>query len=505
MDALKALPKNSSVMDSLTPEVRRIVVPHNFNPRSYQKPIMAAMDNGCIRGITVWHRRAGKDKTWLQQLIKSMILKSFCGTYLDVFPKLTQGRRDLWDAKSSPDSGGLPFRAHFPPELVMESSETEMQITLRPMPHQKPQPIPDGKGGMKYVGSVFQIMGTDKESLENIRGINAAGVVFSEFSDQNPAAWTSILEPVLLENKGWAGFNYTPKGKDHAYALHQAAKKDDSWFHQLLTVEDTLRDAEGESGEPVISYEQIQALRDRGVAEEIIQQEYYCSYEGFLHGTIFGDKVKEARKDNRIGRMPYMSQLPVGLMFDIGRTDATAIWFYQIIGSEIRFIDYYANTRQGADHYAKICRERPYLYGLIILPHDARVKGYTASQNTEDYFRETLCRNVIIADKISVQAGIDATRRMFSRFTFDEDKCNTRPHPLIPSGLEGLAGYRRAWDETKNDYSGEPVHDAFSHPADSLRTGAVGWQEGMHFLDTKPVEIKVESEFDPRIPSMAGR
>lgn len=48
------------------------------------------------------------------------------------------------------------------------------------------------------------------------------------------------------------------------------------------------------------------------------------------------------------------------------------------------------------------------------------------------------------------------------------------------------------------------MHDAFSHPADALRTGAVGWEEGMHFLDTKQMEIKVESEFDPRI-DMAGR
>jgi len=380
----------------------------------------------------------------------------------------------------------------------MESSETEMQITLRPMPHQKPQPIPDGKGGMKYVGSVFQIMGTDKESLENIRGINAAGVVFSEYSDQNPEAWSSILEPVLLENGGWAGFNFTPKGKDHAYLLHMAARKDSSWFEQLLTVEDTYRDAEGESGEPVITQSQIQTLRERGVAEEIIQQEYYCSYEGFLHGTIYGDLVKLARKDGRIGRMPYVTGKPVGTMWDIGRTDATAIWFYQMLGSEIRFIDYYANIRQGADHYAKVCREKQYLYGKMVLPHDARVKGYTAAQSTEEFLRDTVCRNVKIADKMSVQAGIDTVRRMFSRFTFDEDKCGTSQSPLIPSGLDGLAGYRRAWDEQKGDYSGEPVHDKYSHPADSMRTGMVGWEEGMYFLDHKLEDIKVESEFDPR-------
>jgi len=324
-----------------------ITIPHLFSPRSYQRRIMGYMDDGGKRAVTVIHRRGGKDLTWLNQIIKCMVLKPFCGTYLHIFPKLTQGRRDVWDAKSSPDSGGRPFRAHFPPELVMESSETEMQITLKPMPHQKPQPIPDGKGGMKYVGSIFQVMGTDRESIENLRGINAVGAVFSEYQEQNPEAWTQIIQPVLLENGGWAGFAFTPKGKNHAWDLYRMALENPDWFCELLTVEDTTRDAPGESGGPVIGPEDIAQLRREGVAEEIIQQEYFCSFEGYLHGTIYGDLLKVARAEQRVGRALWEPNRPVGCMFDIGRTDATAIWFYQLFGSEIRFIDYYAKRPPG--------------------------------------------------------------------------------------------------------------------------------------------------------------
>ena len=467
---------------------------------------MAYMDGGGKRAMTVWHRRSGKDLMWLNQTIKRMLLAPFCGTYLHIFPKLTQGRRDLWDAKTSPDSDGRPFRAHFPPNLVMESSETEMQITLRPMPHQKPQPIPDGKGGQKTVGSIYQIMGTDRESLENIRGINSAGVVFSEYPDQDPAAWESIIEPVLLENKGWAAFDFTPKGKDHAYKLYEAAKNNPEWFTQTLTIDQTYRDGPGESGERVISQKQIDDLRLRGAPEEVIQQEYYCSFEGYLRGTIYGDLLKRAHADGRVCRVPWITGLPVGTMWDIGRTDATAIWFYQVVGQEIRFIDYYANIKQGADHYVKICHERPYLYGKIMLPHDAKVKGYTAQESTEEFLAKTLCRNVRITEKISIQSGIDITRRMFSRFVFDQIKCDTRPNPNVPSGLEGLAGYRRNWDEEKQDYSGEPVHDSFSHPADALRTGTVGWEERVEFPNIVIPELKVETEFDPReITGTIGR
>ena len=479
----------------VSPGSINIDIPHLFDPRSYQEPAMAYIDEGGKRAVTVWHRRAGKDQTWLNQNIKMMCREAFCGTYLYIFPKLTQGRRDLWDAKTSPSSGGRPFRAHFPPELVMESSETEMQITLHPMPHQKPQPISDGKGGIKYVGSIFQIMGTDKESLDNIRGINCAAATFSEYSDHDPTAWSMIIEPVLLENGGWAAFDYTPKGKNHAYDIYNFAATDPDWFCQLLTVDQTHRDAPGEDGSHVISPEMIQGLRDRGVEEEIIQQEYYCSFDGFLHGTIFGDLVQKARAAGRICHVPYDPRLPVGTMWDIGFNDMTAIWFYQIRpGGAVCFIDYYANNRRGADHYVQVMRDKGYLYGLVILPHDT--KWFTEG-GTGSFLFDTVCRNVKSADLVSIQIGIDNVRRMFPRFYFDETKCNVRPFPKIPSGLESLAGYHRSWNEKNQEFSREPVHDQFSHGASALRTGAVGWEEHMGFMNVE-TELKVESDFDPR-------
>ena len=488
------------------PTGSRIQVPHNFSMRSYQMKAAAAMDariggdqmkRAYSRAMTVWHRRAGKDAFWLNQMIKEMVRATYCGTYLYIFPVLTQGRRDLWDAKTSPDTGGRPFRSFFPPELVMESSETEMQITLHPLAHQNPTPMSNGKGGVKKVGSVFQIMGTDKKSIENIRGINTVGVVFSEYSDQNPDAWATIVEPILLETKGWAGFNLTPKGKNHAWDLWRFAQTSPAWYTHLMTVDESRRDAVGEDGSAIMTPEQIQELRDQGRAEEIIQQEYYCSFDGYLQGTIYGDLFKRAQADGRVTRVPYLVGLPVGTMWDIGRTDATAIWFYQVVGQEIRFIDYYSNIRQGADHYAQVCNRKGYIYSKMILPHDARVKGYTSNESTEEFLARTVCRNVVVVPQSKVQQGIDTTRRMFSRFVFDEHNCDTAPAPGVPSGIDCMKSYRREWDEEKKEYKAEPVHDQYSHGADALRTGCMGWEEGLNFLvGAPPKEVKVESYFD---------
>jgi hypothetical protein len=443
---------------------------------------MQYIDAGGKRAVTVWHRRAGKDQTWLNQIIKRMVMAPVCGTYLHIFPKLTQGRRDLWDAKSM---NGIPFRAHFPAELVLESSETEMQVVLRPMHHQKAQSIPAGKGRKKVVGSVFQIMGTDKESIENIRGIEAAGAVFSEYSDQDPRAWESILEPVFLANKGaWAAFDFTPKGENHAYRLYQAACQDPSWFADIKTVGDTRRDAAGEDGLPIITEEDLNSLRARGVAEEVIQQEYFCSFRGFLKGTIFGDLVTIARAQRRIGHVTYNPIWPVGTCWDIGTSDHTAVWFYQAPGDgTVRFIDYEEERLKDAPYWAQLLKERKrYVYERMALPWDAKF-------GAAPYFSSVGFRGVEVAPMISkVQLGIDLTRQVFSTFVFDEAAC--------AKGIEHLEKYRRKWDAENMVFMKDPVHDIHSHGASALITGArVGFGTLRH-SGMRTGEIKVETEFD---------
>ena len=65
-------------------------------------------------------------------------------------------------------------------------------------------------------------------------------MVFSEYAVSKPEAWTHIVEPMLLENGGWAIFPYTPRGKNHGKTLFDMARKNPNWFAEILTVDDTL-------------------------------------------------------------------------------------------------------------------------------------------------------------------------------------------------------------------------------------------------------------------------
>lgn len=450
-------------------------IPYLWEPRSYQVDLLKAMPANKLgtprktrnRFVLVWPRRSGKDLTCLSLTIREMSMR--IGTYYHLFPTFRQGKRIMWDGK---DGGkGIPFLNRFPPKMILSKNETELQIVMKPFPGQP------GYGEPGAQGSTWQVLGADDRNT--LRGLGGVGVVFSEFSEMDEFVWQEIFEPIIRETKGWAIFNFTPKGQNHSYRLFEMAKKNpDIWFHQHLTSNDIFKDATGEDGTLVNPPEDLEQMRKEGVPEAIIAQEYMCSFTGFLRGTIFGDLVTQARNSGRVTRVLHDSNYPVGTCWDIGRTDSTAIWFYQRIGTEIRFIDYLEDSLQGADYYARKLREKPYLISRLILPHDARVKGYTAEHSTEEFFQRVF-RGVRVAEKISVQSGIDMTRRLFSRFVFSDERC--------ARGIECLEQYRRKWDDEKHDYSGDPIHNEFSHGVDALRTGVQGGLDSpLDFMEDNP-------------------
>src|SRR5262249_51333755 len=115
-----------------------IEVPYKFSPRSYQLRILKARDQGYRRIIAVMHRRAGKDKVFLNMMIKEMFRR--VGIYWYLAPTYASGKKFIWDGIGA---DGFKLLDHFPREYVANRNETEMKITLKN-------------------GSIFQIIGTDK-------------------------------------------------------------------------------------------------------------------------------------------------------------------------------------------------------------------------------------------------------------------------------------------------------------------------------------------------------
>ncbi len=409
-----------------------------YTPRAYQLPLVNYMFEGGMRGkraVVVWHRRAGKDITLLN-ILTSAALFDRVGVYYYFFPTYGQGKKIIWEGI---DGNGRTFRSYIPTAAIKRTNETDMLIEF-------------------VNGSILQIVGTDR--FDSIRGTNPVGCVVSEYQDQNPRAWETV-EPILAENGGWAAFAYTPKGHNHGYDLYEAAGREPGWFRERLTINDTKKD----DGSPVIKLDYIESLRRRGVDEDFIQQEYYCSFDGSIQGSYYGHLITAARNEGRIKPLPWEPQIPVETWWDLGRNDMNVIWFSQVLGRNRHFIDYYENKNEGLIHYIKVVREKEYVYSAHVMPHDINVTEYTSNVKRIDTARSLGLTNIRVAPKLSIQEGIESVRRLLPRSIFDEAKCRR--------GIFALSEYHKKWDEETRTFSETPEHDWSSNPADAFRTGAV--------------------------------
>lgn len=218
-----------------------ITLPHKFSPRTYQLPLLSALDSGINRAIIVWHRRSGKDKTCFNYMVKRAVER--VGTYFYLLPSYTQAKKVIWD---NIDNDGMRMLDHIPVHLIKHTNATELKIEL-------------------INGSIIQLIAADEFKQSGV-GTNPIGVVFSEYSISSKDAW-DYIRPILAANKGWAVFNFTPRGKNHAWELLEKAKNDPAWFTETLTVDDTT----------VLDAETL-AQERRESPQAIFEQEYYCKF-----------------------------------------------------------------------------------------------------------------------------------------------------------------------------------------------------------------------------------
>lgn len=231
-----------------------ITIPHKYVPRDYQRPLYNAIGKGIKRAVVVWHRRAGKDKTCFNIMVKEAFKRK--GTYFYFLPEYSQAKKVIWD---NIDNDGFKMLDHIPKEIIKSTNATELKIELKN-------------------GSVIQLIGADSFEKSGV-GTNPVGVVFSEYSINNPNVW-NFVRPILKANKGWVIFNFTPRGTNHAFQLLEKAKDSDKWFWQVLTADDTN----------VLTPEELEEEKEE-MPEDLFLQEYYCK---FLEGAgQFFKKVED--------------------------------------------------------------------------------------------------------------------------------------------------------------------------------------------------------------------
>ena len=419
-----------------------IQVPANFNPRSYQREFFSAWPS-CKRFQLVWARRSGKDKSSLVFLLLRALER--VGTYWYLFPERQQAEKNLWD---NIDNDGFKTMNHIPKELIRSVHKTQLKVTLKN-------------------GSIIQLLGT--QDLDKLVGGNPVGVVISEYSLVDPRILTQVLGPILAANNGWLVLNYTPRGRNWAYDLWNATAQDPAWYRSLLTVDQTRKDAPGKDGSPVTTREYIESERTKGVPEEMIQQEYFCSFNGVTTGAIYADQVQLAIAEGRVTDVPWDQRKIISTAWDLGVADATVVLFFYVTdGGQVAIFDMIEEKGKGLDYFIREVLNKKYIYSRDShwAPHDLFRREPVQGKSMPEIARG-LGIDFQMTPQVSVQEGISYARGIFGRCLFDRTRCAR----LVTC----LTDYHRHYDEKRMVYSDIPEHGWSSDCADAFRYLSLVW------------------------------
>jgi phage terminase large subunit len=400
---------------------RTVVIP--YAPR----PIFQSFHNRAQRfGCIVAHRRAGKTVACINELIKGAIQ---CDRpeprFAYVAPYYAQAKDVAWSYLQR-------FTAPIPDA---KPNESELRIDLP-------------------TGARIRLYGAD--NYDRLRGTYFDGIILDEYADMDPRAYSEVIRPALSDRQGWAVFIGTPKGRNAFWEVYDRASKDEAWYHAMHKASET----------GIIPASELELARKDMTADQY-DQEYECSFQAAIAGAYYGREMVAAENGKRIlPNIPWEPSLPVHTAWDLGVGDPTAIWFLQIVGLEYRLIDYVEGSGVGLDHYVNQLRQRPYVYGEHILPHDANVKelGNEGKSRVETLNALGIFPRVLVPSR--VEDGINAARLLLPQCWFDGTKC--------ARGIEALRQYRTEWDDKRKVFKNNPLHDWTSHAADAFRYLALG-------------------------------
>ena len=297
-------------------------------------------------------------------------------------------------------------------------------------------------------GAQVRLYGADNPDA--MRGVYFDGIVLDEYADMDPRVWSEIIRPALADRRGWAVFIGTPRGRNAFFELWRRSQTEEGWFSMMLKA--------SQSG--LIPDSELELAR-RDLTEEQYAQEFECSFDAAVVGAYYGKLMARAEAERRVAGVPYDPSALVWTSWDLGIRDATAIWFAQVIGREIRIIDYYEASGVDLGHYVREINARPYAYAGHIVPHDAQAKELGTGKSRLEVMESLGLRPITLAALHRVEDGINAVRMFIPKCWFDAKKC--------ARGIDALKLYRAEYDDKLQALRPQPVHDWTSHAADSFR------------------------------------
>ena len=338
-----------------------------------------------------------------------------------------------------------------------------------------------GKNGTEFF---FSGLRHKIDSLKSFEGCDICWI--EEAQVVSKSSWDKLTPTIRKENSQiWLTLNPELE-TDSTYQRFVLNPPEDAWVRKISYLDN-----------PWFSDELRAEMRTTRLRSEDDYQHIWlgCTKQT-LEGAVYAKELRQSRAEGRITNVPYDQSKQVMTFWDLGFSDATAIFFVQKAGFEYHVIDYYENHQEHLAHYINVLQEKKYNYGDHFLPHDAQSKTLGAP-SIENQFKELTGRKPQIVSRAEVAVGINALRMLFPRLWFDQNKC--------ADGLQMLSRYCYAVDEDTGQFGRRPEHTEASHAADSLRYLAMSNRTPRERPKLELVKKPVVLNFQSRNTAWMGR
>ncbi len=234
-------------------------------------------------------------------------------------------------------------------------------------------------------------------------------------------------------------------------------------------MQDYFAKVEAETGITLEPEQKAWYVKRYAVLGDDMKQEFPSTpaeaFEQTIQGAYFSSQFQKIRKEGRICRVPVQGGVSVDTYWDLGMNDVMAIWFVQVIGRECRLVDYYENSGEGLEFYARVLQEkrveRDFFYGTHYGPHDLEVRELGTGISRIKRAGQLGIDFQVVPRVGQKSDSIEAARNALSLCWFDDEHCSL--------GIQRLEGYRKKFNDVLGTYSSQPLHDICSNGADAFQ------------------------------------
>ena len=303
-------------------------------------------------------------------------------------------------------------------------------------------------------------------NVDSVKSLSRIRLFWADEAEPIPeASWVKVL-PTIREEGSETWVTWNPERKSSAtnqrfrLAPPTGAKivelnwRDNPWFPGAL---DRIR------------------LDDQRIRPDQYEHIWEGAYATAHAGAYYAAPLAEARRENRIGRVPRDPLMAVRAFCDLGGTgaksDAFAIWIAQFVGREIRVLDYYEAVGQPLAAHVQWLRERGWDKAQIVLPHDGDTNDRVHDVSFASAFGAAGFATEVIPNqgKGAARMRIEAARRLFPSIWFNE--------ATTEAGRDALGWYHEKKSEDEREVGLGPEHDWASHGADAFGLMAVAYEK----------------------------